>query len=155
MKTNAAFLKSLLVVASFGVVVPMLGKPPAKPAATPAKQEETAKAEATEAEIVIPGTVVTRKNGSFISITVENNCFKMAFYDAKKKQIAADVMRANVHWNPKNKKNEERRVLNASGDGLTLISTPPVPAPHAFRIYCNLLNENGDAVESFNTDFRD
>jgi hypothetical protein len=153
MKINAAFAKSLLLIASFGLVVPIFAKPPAKP--VPAKQEETAKAEGDEADIVIPGTVVTRKDGSFISITVENNCFKMAFYNAKKKQVPADVARANVHWNPKNKKNEERRVLNASGDGLTLISTPPVQAPHAFKIYCNLLNENGDAVESFNTDFHD
>lgn len=153
MKINAAFLKSLLVVASFGLVVPMPAKPPAKPAPAPAKQEETAKAE--EAEPVVPGTVINRTDGRFLSVTVENNCFKIAFYDAKKMQEAPDVVRAAIRWSPKNKKGDERRILNAAGDGQSLLSTPPVPAPHNFRIYVTLLNDKDEAVETYNTDFRE
>jgi len=144
MKTNVAFAKSLLLVASFGLVLPMLAKPPAKPAA--AKQEETAKTD--EPEPTIPGRVINRANGTFLSLTIENNALKLAFYDAKKKPMAADVARANAHWNPKNKKNEERRVLNSGGDGMTLVSAPINP-PYNFILYLNLLSENGDAVESF------
>lgn len=156
MKINAAFVKSLLLVVSFGLTASLLAQAPSKrkAAPAPAKQEETAKAEGEEAEIVIPGTVISRKDGSFLSVTVDNNCFKLAFYDAKKKQQAPDVSRASIRWSPKNKKGDERRILNASGDGLTLVSPPPVQPPYSFRIYVTLLNESDEAVETHNTDFR-
>lgn len=153
MKTNAAFLKSLLVVASLGLVAPTYAKPPAKTPPAPAKQEETAKAEGDEAEAVVPGTVIARTNGTFLSVTVENNCFKIAFYDAKKKKMAADVSRASIRWNPKNKKGEERRILNPAGDGQSLEAPPPVQPPLNFRIYVTLLGENDVAMETYNTDF--
>lgn len=147
MKTHAAFAKSLLVVASLGFAVSL-------PAQAPAKQEETAKAEGAEAEIVLPGTVVQRKDETYVSITVENNAFKIAFYDAKKKQQAPDVARAAIRWEPKNKKGDERRILNPAGDGMTLVSPPPVLPPYNFRIFVTLLNAENEAVETFNTDFR-
>lgn len=156
MKTNAAFAKSLLLVASLGLVAPMFAQAPSKskPAPAPAKQEETAKPEGEEAEIVLPGTVIARKEGGFLSVTVENNVFKIAFYDAKKKQVAPDVARAAIRWSPKNKKGDERRILNPAGDGMTLESPPPVLPPHNFRIFVTLLNASDEAVETHNTDFR-
>lgn len=155
MKINAAFAKSLLLVASFGLVVPLLAQAPAKrkPAPAPTVQEETAKA--ADAEPMVPGTVIKRTDDSFLSVTVENNCFKIAFYDAKKVQQAPDVTRAAIRWSPKNKKGDERRILNAAADGQSLISPPPVLPPHNFRIYVTLLNDKDEAVETYNTDFRD
>ncbi|MFT3867336.1 MAG: hypothetical protein QM715_02450 [Nibricoccus sp.] len=155
MKINAAFAKSLLLVASFGLVAPLLAQAPAKRKAgpAPAQQEETAKPE--EAEPVVPGTVINRADGSFLSVTIENNCFKIAFYDTKKMPKAPDVTRAAVRWSPKNKKGDERRILNASSDGQSLISPPPVLPPHNFRIFVTLLNDKDEAVETYNTDFRE
>lgn len=156
MKTHAAFAKSLLVVASFAFTASLPAQAPAKrkPAPAPAQQEETAKPEGSEEDIVLPGTEVKRSNGTFVSITVENNAFKIAFYDAKKKQQAPDVARAAIRWEPKNKKGDDRRILNPAGDGMTLVSPPPVLPPYNFRIFVTLLNEANEAVETFNTDFR-
>jgi hypothetical protein len=148
MKINGALAKTLLLVASTGMVMPMLAKPPAKSAPAPAKQEETAKAEGEEAEGAIEGVSAPRKNGGFIGITVDENGFKLSFYDKKKKQVDCDVARAAVRWNPSYKIGEERRMLNPSGDGKTLTS-PPVRAPYNFRFTLVLLTESGDAVESF------
>lgn len=153
MKINAAFLKSLLVVTSLGLVAPMFAKPPAKPASATTKQEEPAKAEGEEAEPTIPGTVLARKNGGYLSLTIEGNVLKLAFFDAKKKQVDADVARASAWWNPKNKKGTDRFVLNPSGDGKTLVS-PPIQPPYNFILHLTLLNEADEAVESFNQPFQ-
>lgn len=153
MKTNAAFAKSLLVVASFGLVLPMLAKPPAKPAPAAAKQEEAAKAEGDDAEATIPGVSVARKNGDFIGIEIADGGFKLSFYDKKKKQIDCDVARATARWNPKYKKGDERAVLNPSGDGKTLTS-PNIRPPYNFKLYLTLLSSDDQAVETFVVDFR-
>jgi hypothetical protein len=148
MKINAALAKSLLLAISTGCALPLLAKPPAKPGPAPAKQEETAKPEGEEAEGVIQGVSAPRKNGGFIGITVDEGGFKLSFYDKKKKPVDCDVARAVVRWNPSYKIGEERRMLNPSGDGKTLTS-PPVRAPYNFRFVLVLLDESGEAVESF------
>ena len=152
MKINAALAKSLLLVVSTSLVVPLLAKPPAKPA--PAKQEETAKSEGDEAVPTIPGTEVARKDGTYLGITIENACFKIAFYDEKKKQIDCPVARAAARWKPNYTVVEEHCTLNPSGDGKTLIS-PTVRPPYNFKLFLTLLSEDGQAVESFgNIGFR-
>lgn len=150
MKINASLAKSLLWVASFGLTLPVLAKPAVKPVRAPAKQEEIAK----EAEPVIPGVVAERKNGGFIGVEIADGGFKLSFYDAKKKQIPCDVARATARWNPINKKGDERRVLNPSGDGKTLTCVRVQP-PYNFKLFITLLSEDGEAVESFpGLDFR-
>jgi hypothetical protein len=144
MKINAALAKSLLLVTSFGLALPVLAQAPAKPA--PAKQAEIAK----EEEPVIPGLAVARKNGGFIGLELADGGFKISFYDEKKKPIPCDVARATIRWNPNNKKGDERRILNLSGDGKTLVSNPPVVRPpYIFKLYLTFLSEDGQAVESF------
>jgi hypothetical protein len=151
MKINASLAKSLLLFASFGLALPVLAQAPAKPA--PAKPGETAKE---EPEPVIPGTTLDRKDGSFIGLELADGGFKLSFYDKKKKQVACDVAQATARWNPNNKKGDERRVLNLSGDGKTLVSNPPVVRPpYIFKLYLTLLSEDGQVVESFPAiDFR-
>ena len=146
MKINAALAKSLLLVSSFGLALPMLAKPPVKPA--PAKQEETAKAEGEAAEPTIPGVSAKRANGGYVGVTVDANGFTVSFYDNKKKQVDCDVAQAAIRWNPSYKIGEERRMLNPSGDGKTLTSTP-VRAPYNFRFRLILLDANAEALESF------
>jgi hypothetical protein len=130
------------------MVVPMFGKPPAKPAPAPAKQEEIAKPEGEAPEATIPGVSAPRAKGGFIGVEVSENGFKLSFYDNEKNPIDCDVARAAIRWNPSYKVGEERRILNPSGDGKTLVS-PPVRPPFNFRFFLTLLGENGEAVESF------
>ena len=154
MKINAALAKSLLMVAaSIGLAMPMLAKPPAKPIPDAAKQEGTAKPAGEEPEATIQGTVVPRKDGSFLGISIVDGGFKLAFYDAKKKQIDCPVASAAASWKPHNIINAERRVLNPSGDGKTLVS-PAVRPPYNFKLFLTLLAADGQVVESFsNIDF--
>ncbi len=147
MKINAALAKSLLLAASVGMVMPLLAKPPAKAAPAPAKQGEIAKTDETP-EATIPGVSAPRAKGGFIGIEVNDSGFKLSFYDKDKKAVDCDVARAAVRWKPDYKIGEERRVLNPSGDGKTLVSTPVRP-PYNFRFSLTLLSENGEAVESF------
>jgi len=152
MKINAALAKSLLLAASTSLVLPMLAKPPAKAVPAAAKQEETAKPDGEEPEAVIEGVSAARANGGFIGVTLADSGF-MAFYDAKKKPVDSDVSRAAARWKPNYKIGEERRMLNPSGDGKTLTSSPVRP-PYNFKLYLTLLGENDQAVESFVMDFR-
>jgi hypothetical protein len=152
MKINAVLAKSLLLVVSAGLGVPMMAKPPAKPAPAAAQQEETAKPEGEEPEPTIPGVSAARANGGFIGITVDGGGFKLAFYDAKKKPVECDVARAAAHWKSKTIIGEERRVLNPSGDGKTLISAAVRP-PYNFKLYLTLLSADDQVVESFIIDF--
>ena len=146
MKINASLAKSLLLVASFGLALPVLAQAPAKPGAA-AKEEP---------ELVIPGITLTRKNGDFIGLELADGNFKLSFYDKNKKPIACDVAQATARWNPSYKKGDERRVLNPSGDGKTLVSNPPVVRPpYNFKLFLTLLSDDGQVVESFPAiDFR-
>jgi hypothetical protein len=152
MKLNAAFRKSLLAAASAGLLAGSLW------AQTPARSntvttEEPAAPAAEEAEPSIPGTMIPRANGGFLSLEVERNTLKLSFYDAKRKQTEPDVARATARWDPKYKQGQERRVLNPAGDGKSLTSAPIRP-PYQFKVFLNLLSEDGDAVESYTVDFK-
>jgi hypothetical protein len=153
MKINAALAKTLLLVASTGMVLPMLAKPPAKPAPAPAQQEETAKADGEEPEPTIPGVSAPRANGGFIGIEIAGGGFKLSFYDKKKKQVDCDVARAAARWKPNYTIVQERSILNPSGDGKTLVSSDVRP-PYNFKLHLTLLSEDDKAVESFTLDFR-
>ena len=152
MKINAALAKTLLLATSMGMAMPLLAKPPAKPAPAPAKQEETAKPEGEEPEGTIEGISAPRKNGGYIGITIDDSGFKLSFYDKKKKPVDCDVARAAARWQPKYRIPDERRILNPSGDGKTLVSSS-VRQPYNFKLYLTLLSDDDQAVESFVLDF--
>ncbi len=142
MKIHPALGKSLLMAASVGMIVPVL----AQPAGANVVVEE-------EAEIVLPGSVVPRKNGGYLSLTLEGNFFKLSFYDEKKKPATADAVRATTRWEPVNKSGEERSVLNPAGDG-SLRGNVVVRPPFVFKVYLTLIGEDGKAIESHVIDFR-
>jgi hypothetical protein len=154
MKLNAALAKTLLMVASVGMVVPIVSAAPAKP--KPGKQPDAPATPAAPGDeaIVIPGTVVSRANGGFLSIQVENGCLKLSFYDAKKKIADPDVDRAAARWNPKYKVGDERRVLVRSEDGKSLIS-PVIRPPYNFKLFLTLLSADDKAVESYTVDLKE
>jgi hypothetical protein len=171
MKPIACLLKTLLLASSLGIAVPGLAQdtttvlpsksavtnktetikktPPASGLNKPAKVEE---------EPVIPGIVISRASGGYLGLTLENNNFKLSFYDAKKKPAKADVTRATARWQAQYKVNDERAVLNPTPDGLALTSNKFVRPPYVFRLYLALLKEGGEgaeaAAEPYVIDFR-
>lgn len=155
MKLNAALVKTLLMAASIGMIVPVTAQTPAKPKQDKGKSPEAPKpAEKTEPEPVIAGIAIPRDKGGFLGIAISNGGFKLSFYDQKKKPIAPDVARAALHWKPNYKIGEEREVLNATGDGLSLSSPRTVRPPLTFKLFITLLSDSDQAVESYTVDFR-
>lgn len=103
-----------------------------------------------EPEPKIPGTVIPRGNGTFLSLTVEGGYFKLSFYDAKKKVMAPDVTRASVRWPNTRGPGDNRTMLNRAGDALA--GNKVVLQPFNFNAYLTLLSGEGDnvqAVESY------
>jgi hypothetical protein len=158
MKFNAALAKTLLMAASIGIVIPIGAQTNAPRAnANKPSSPETPAPDTTdlaEAEIALPGSVIERADGGFLSLSLEGNKFKLAFYDAKKKPIAADVVRAIARWDPVNKSGEERSVLNPSEDGQTLRGNVFVRPPFTFRVFLALIGADGNVVESHIVKFR-
>ncbi|MGC4074840.1 MAG: hypothetical protein QM760_20555 [Nibricoccus sp.] len=163
MKLNAALAKSLLMAASIGVVVPLVAqtapkkdapKPaPAKPTpAKPAPAPVTPPAE--EPEPQLPGSVVARPGGGFLSLTLDGIHFKLSFYDAKKKPVDANAVRAFARWDPVNKHGQERSVLNLDGDSKSMTGNTTVRPPYVFKVYLTLIGADDAVIESHVIDFR-
>lgn len=131
---------------------------PGNPAAivAPGKPGAKAKVEAKkEEEPKIPGTIITRANGTFLGLEVVGGNFKLSFYDAKKKPMAADVTRASARWPNPRSPGDNRTVLNPSGGAL--VGNKPVIAPYNFTVFITLLQGDGDeakAVETLSVPFR-
>jgi hypothetical protein len=162
MKTIAAFL-CLAFSASLahGQVSP--GAKPADSKTAPAKtadpkaEAKDAKKEVKKEELPkIPGTVITRPNGNFLSLEVVGGNFKLSFYDKKHKLMAVDVTRANARWPNKRSgtPSEYRTVLNNTGTAL--VGSRPVLPPFNFTVFLTLLEGEGDgakAVETYQVPF--
>ena len=126
---------------------------PAAAKATPAKKEEKKEAPLP----VIPGTVINRPNGTFLSLEVADGNFKLSFYDKKHKLMAVDVTRATARW-PNTKSatpGQFRTVLN--GSGTALVGQHPVFPPYNFNVFLTLLQGEGEdakAVENYTVAFK-
>jgi hypothetical protein len=160
MKTTAMFMKSLLVAAAFGVVVPGFAQygAPAKTRAkdaTDASANPAAPAKDDDKEGKIIGVEIARANGGFLGLSIAGGGFKLAFYNAKKKPVAIDVASGVARWQPQQKKGNELAPLSPSDDGKALASSKVVQSPHTFKVYLTLFNAAGDAVENYTIDFRD
>jgi hypothetical protein len=128
---------------------------PAIPAAKMPAKKADAKMEKKADEPKIPGTVVTRADGSYLGLEVVGGNFKLSFYDKKKKPVAPNVTRATARWPNPRSPGDSRTVLNASGHAL--VGAKPVLPPFTFNVYITLLQGEGDAakaVESFVIPFR-
>lgn len=152
MKLNAALAKSLLMAASIGIVVPLVAQTSPKkdaPNANPAPAPEVAE----EAEPQLPGSVIARPGGGFLSLTVEGLHFKLSFYDEKKKPVDADAIRALARWDPP-RGGQERSVLNPSGDGKSLAGNVQVRPPYVFKVFITVIGADDKVLESHAVDFR-
>ena len=160
------FATSLMQAQMPAPVTPADPKAPAAKDATPAlgkdapvKKDDKKKDEKKkEAELPkIPGTVINRPNGTFLSLEVVDGNFKLSFYDKKHKLMAVDVTRATARW-PNTKSatpGQFRTVLN--GSGTALVGQRPVLAPYNFNVFLTLLQGDGDdakAVENYTVAFK-
>jgi hypothetical protein len=155
MKLNAALAKSLLMAASIGIVVPLVAQTSAKKEApqTGSAQPPTTGASEEEQEPQLPGSVIARPGGGFLSLTVDGLHFKLSFYDAKKKPVEADAIRALARWDPPSR-SQERSVLNPDSDGKALIGNVQVRPPYVFKVFLTLIGPDDKVLESHVVDFR-
>jgi len=147
MKLSAPVMKTLLMAASLGMVIPMLAQP-----STPVRSRSTAKKDR-ENEVVLPGVVVPRGPG-WMSLSIESGNFRLGFYNAEKQAVPSPVARATVRWNPPLKTGDLRAVLNPSADGLALLGNKPVRPPHLFKVFLTLVDAEGAVLESHVLDFK-
>lgn len=147
MKLSTPVLKTLLMTASISVVVPILAqtRPPARSRAE-APQEK-------EPEVVLPGSVLPYGDG-WMSLSLDNGTFLLAFYDAEKKPIPAPFARATARWSSPLRTSEQRLVLNPSADGLSLVGNKPVRPPYTFKVYLVGVAQDESVGGSYVIDFK-
>lgn len=157
MKPNASLLKTLLVAASLGAAVPVAAQYDSSVATQKSAADQgasVAPGAKQEAEPKIEGIVLARPKGGYLGLTLEGGCFKLSFYDAKKKPAKVDVVRATAWWQVNYSVYNERTVLNPNADGTALTSPKYVRPPYAFKLHLSLFAVDGaDASESYVIDF--
>lgn len=155
MKPLAALLCSLALI-----MAALAQTPPAPPPARKASGEKAPPAKAAKKEEPPPkieGMEIPRGDRGFLGLEVVNSVFKLSFYDAKRKPVPPDVVRAVLRWDPKNKVGKERVVLSPGGKN-TMTSEKVVRPPYNFKLFITLLkeaSEGDDPVgETHVVDFR-
>jgi len=156
MKSQACLPKILLLTTALVIAGSLPVQASATPPLAPAGAKNLAAPKPAEPEPKIPGFVIPRPNGGYLSLLVdEGGHFKLTFYDAKKKLTPVDVPHARLRWPAQYKVIDERTVLNPNADGTALTSPKFVRIPYAYRIYLYLFAGEGDeAGEHYVIDFR-
>jgi hypothetical protein len=147
MKTAVVLLAAVIAVGALQAQTRPAPKPGAKPEA---KQKE-------EEMGVIEGTTLSRPNGHFLGLTLEDGKFKLTFYDKKKKPEKVDVTRATARWPNLHGPGDNRTILNPAGDGTYLMGIQFVRGPYVFKLFLTLLRGEGNeatSVETYTVDFR-
>jgi hypothetical protein len=105
-------------------------------------------------ELKIPGLTIVREKGGFLGLVLENNNFKLSFYNGKKEPVAADVSRAAARWPVHYSVYDERAMLTPSSDGMALTSSKFIRPPYQFKLYLTLItDESSEAPESYVIDY--
>lgn len=150
MNLNAALAKSVLMSASIGLIVPVLI--PTARAAAPANRVARPGEPAAEEEGTIEGVAIARGDGRWLGLTMDGTSFRIAFYNERKRPIAADRPNGNVRWIPSGR-SPERGVLVKASDGQSLVGNRPVRKPWVFKVFVTLLDDAGSAVETYTVDY--
>ena len=145
MTLSGPFLKTLLMAASIGMVVPVRAQ-----SARPGPRQVHGQ-DAEEAAQVVG--VERAWAGGILGLAIEGNAFVLRFYDADKKPVPVAVARAAVRWDPVGRSGTDRTVMNPVGDSLR--SPSVVRPPHLFIAWVTLLNEEGKAIGIHAFDMRE
>ena len=126
-------------------------------AKTPAPKKDSKKKK-DEPPPKIEGMEIQRGDRGYLGIKIEDNTFKVRFYDKEKKPMKADAARIALRWNVNYQPNPERTLLEPGDDGKVMSSEKTVRPPHAFKLFITLLNNDAPgedpAAESYVVDFR-
>jgi hypothetical protein len=104
-------------------------------------------------EGTITGIPIKRAAAGWLGIEIKDNCFRMTFYDDKKKPVAADRDSAVLWWPVHYQPNDERTELTSSDNPAVLSSPYTVKAPHTFKLHITLLIPGSTDVETYVVDF--
>ncbi len=104
-------------------------------------------------ELPEAGVNLERQNGGWINVQTSGAQMVVRFFEAEKKPVSPDVMRATARFRYAAKSNIARTVLNREGD--TLVSPNNVRPPHNFFVTLTLLRggDEATATEVFNFKF--
>jgi hypothetical protein len=98
----------------------------------------------------VAGTPVERAQGGWLGIELKDNCFRLTFYNEKKKPTPADVSSAVFWWPVRYQPNAERTQLLPTDDPAVFASPYPVKAPHTFILHIVLLKaDKPDTSEAY------
>lgn len=95
-------------------------------------------------EIVLPGVVLTRPDGRFLSVETEGVVLKVTFYDAEKKKEAADVIRISARWTD----TQPRFTVLLPAAPETLASPGVLKRPFNYLVYLALVGADEKVVET-------
>lgn len=127
-----------------------LGPPPAAKdtkATKAAPKKDDQKKDAKKADDTpgkIEGMEIAR-GGGFMGLQIVNGTFKLSFYDAKKKPVKSDVVRAAFRWAVNYQKQPERSILSPGGGPNSLVSDKTVKPPYSFKLFITLFKTDADA----------
>lgn len=133
-----------------GSVVFAQGTPPAKPAApvppaaTKPAPAAAAAGEKKEEEIKIPGVVLTRPDGRFLSVEAEGVQLKVTFYNQEKKKETADAVRITARWND----TRPRFTVLVPAGAETLASPGMLKRPFNYIVYLALVGADEKVIET-------
>jgi hypothetical protein len=119
-------------------------------AATPAPAPS---ADDSEKEGTISGIAIERAQGGWVGVEIKGGCFRLTFYDAKKKPTPADRTSAVLWWPVHYQPNNERTELLPSDDPSVLTSSYPVKPPHTFKLHISLMADSLKDPEGYVIDF--
>ena len=88
----------------------------------------------------VSGFPIERANGGWLGIEIKDNCFRVTFYNAKKKPTPAETPGIVMRWPVRYQPNDERTELVPTDDPAVLGSAYPVRAPHTFILHVILLD---------------
>ena len=141
----ASFLAAFCLL---GSVVFAQGTPSATPAApvSPAAPAPAAAAsgEKKEEEIKIPGTVLPRPDGRFLSVETEGVQLKVTFYNQEKKKEPADAIRITARWND----TRPRFTVLVPTGAETLASPNVLKRPFNYIVYLVLVGADEKVIET-------
>ena len=142
----AAFLALSSAAFAQGVSpsTPAASSTPPAPVAKPA-EKAAPKPEPKPEEIQLPGVVINRPDGRFLSVETEGVTVKITFYNQEKKKETADVIRISARWTD----SQPRFAVLLPSAPETLSSPGVFKRPFNYLVYLALVGGDETVKESY------
>jgi hypothetical protein len=104
-------------------------------------------------EPILNGIVVTRPNGTFLTVTMEGLAISVHFFNEKKAPAPPDKTNGVVRYKFPSR-TPEQRVLILADDGQSLTHGRPLRPPYVFKAFITLTTGEGDpSPETYTVDY--